>query len=129
MICQHCGGLVTWRGPLVDLTHTECEGCGATNCQVPDDHPQEEDDMAEMIQAPFDDDTREKLRDWQACGWAHPLTCGCCNSALPMIPEKRGLVCPSCFHVQEKVPAVCLTTPDNPAAILAANESPVDESR
>jgi len=48
MICEHCGGHVTWRGPLVDLTHTECEGCGATNCQVPEDMPEddEQDDDA-----------------------------------------------------------------------------------
>lgn len=77
--------------------------------------------MSDQIHAPFDDDTREKLRAWQDCPWAHPLTCGKCSSSMPLIPEKRGLVCPNCYHAQETVPAVCLTLPENPAAILAAN--------
>lgn len=34
MICSICGGHnVTWRGPLANLTHTECSDCGGTNCQ------------------------------------------------------------------------------------------------
>ena len=33
MICSNCGGLVTWRGPISNLTHTECEKCGGQNCQ------------------------------------------------------------------------------------------------
>ena len=36
MKCELCGGLVTWRGPLNALTHTECEKCGGQNCQVAD---------------------------------------------------------------------------------------------
>lgn len=80
--------------------------------------------MSDRIHAPFDDDTRAALRAWQECTWVHPLTCGECSSSLPMVPEKRGLVCPSCFHVQEGVPAVCLTLPDSPAAILAAANQP-----
>lgn len=34
MVCASCGGLVTWRGPLIALTHTECCQCGAVNNQV-----------------------------------------------------------------------------------------------
>jgi hypothetical protein len=34
MQCELCGGLVTWRGPLGALTHTECKNCGGQNCQV-----------------------------------------------------------------------------------------------
>jgi len=34
MICSLCGGIVTWRGPITSLTHTECERCGGRNCQV-----------------------------------------------------------------------------------------------
>ena len=34
MKCAQCGGLVTWRGPLSALTHTECENCGGINCQT-----------------------------------------------------------------------------------------------
>lgn len=37
MICERCGGLVTWRGPLSALTHTQCESCGGINCQMPED--------------------------------------------------------------------------------------------
>lgn len=34
MQCERCGGLVTWRGPLSALTHTQCDGCGGINCHV-----------------------------------------------------------------------------------------------
>ena len=36
MQCGLCGGLVTWRGPLNALTHTECESCGKKHCQIPE---------------------------------------------------------------------------------------------
>jgi hypothetical protein len=42
MKCELCGGLVTWRGPLSALTHTECHQCGGTNCQITD--PEEAED-------------------------------------------------------------------------------------
>jgi len=35
MICSRCGGLVTWRGPFIAPTHTECERCGGVNCHLP----------------------------------------------------------------------------------------------
>jgi DnaJ-class molecular chaperone len=38
MKCSICGGLVTWRGPLTDLTHTECNDCGGINCQIFEDY-------------------------------------------------------------------------------------------
>ena len=34
MKCSICGGLVTWRGPMYALTHTECGSCGGRNCQI-----------------------------------------------------------------------------------------------
>lgn len=34
MICSYCSGTVEWRGPISNLTHTECTSCGRTNCQV-----------------------------------------------------------------------------------------------
>lgn len=37
MICAYCFGEVTWRGPLSNLTHTECNDCGRTNCQQVDE--------------------------------------------------------------------------------------------
>lgn len=38
MVCSICGGEVTWRGPLIALTHTQCGSCGEKNCQeVSDD--------------------------------------------------------------------------------------------
>ena len=45
MTCERCGGHVTWRGPLSNLTHTQCEDCGATNCQIPE--PYQMDDECE----------------------------------------------------------------------------------
>ena len=38
MKCMSCGGHVRWMGPLTNLTHTECESCGATNSQEVDDY-------------------------------------------------------------------------------------------
>lgn len=48
MTCSLCGGYVEWKGPLVNLTHTECHGCGAINCQEVeqcDEEPDEEPDF------------------------------------------------------------------------------------
>lgn len=39
MQCSQCGGLVTWRGPLSAVTHTECQGCGAINSQLDEGDP------------------------------------------------------------------------------------------
>lgn len=46
MICATCGGTVLWMGPLSNLTHTECQQCGAVNNQVVD--PPEDDGDAEL---------------------------------------------------------------------------------
>ncbi|MBH0112688.1 hypothetical protein I5E68_06955 [Novosphingobium sp. YJ-S2-02] len=45
MICACCGGHVTWRGPLSNLTHTECASCGAVNAQLVD----QAGDATEMV--------------------------------------------------------------------------------
>lgn len=42
MICNECGGLVTWRGPLSNLTHTECADCGAVGSQIDESDYSEE---------------------------------------------------------------------------------------
>lgn len=42
MECQSCGGLVLWCGPLTNLTHTECQSCGAINNQVVEHDEQNE---------------------------------------------------------------------------------------
>lgn len=44
MICQFCGGQVVWMGPLSQLTHTECQDCGRSNCQEADGEFQPEDE-------------------------------------------------------------------------------------
>ncbi len=46
MICASCGGEVTWRGPFLNLTHTECAQCGAINNQVVPDSDDENEDAA-----------------------------------------------------------------------------------
>lgn len=46
MICALCGGHVTWRGPLVALTHTQCGSCGERNCQEVDDESDDEEEAA-----------------------------------------------------------------------------------
>lgn len=44
MICSLCGGHnVTWRGPMINLTHTECADCGGINCQEPEPMEETED--------------------------------------------------------------------------------------
>lgn len=75
-------------------------------------------DETETITAPFTIEQRVALQEWQDCGWVHQLTCGECSCSLPMIPEARGMVCVGCYHVQETVPALCLTLPPDPATIL-----------
>lgn len=44
MECSSCGGPVIWKGPFSNLTHTECQSCGAINNQIPDDYIEEEDE-------------------------------------------------------------------------------------
>ncbi len=45
MICQRCGSEALWMGHLSNLTHTECQNCGATDNQVVD--PESDDDESE----------------------------------------------------------------------------------
>ena len=45
MICASCGGIVTWRGPITALTHTECADCGAMNNQIVEPKGDEESDQ------------------------------------------------------------------------------------
>ena len=47
MQCSICGGLVIWKGPLSNLTHTECQRCGAMNNQIADDLDEGSDDESE----------------------------------------------------------------------------------
>lgn len=51
MICSTCGGLVTWRGPWSNMTHTECAHCGAINNQIgePSDPDDEIDGDAAIV--------------------------------------------------------------------------------
>jgi len=46
MICQSCGGQVVWKGSWPNLTHTECESCGAVNNRAVDE-PDESDQESE----------------------------------------------------------------------------------
>jgi hypothetical protein len=46
MVCAFCNQPnVVWRGPLSDLTHTECPDCGRINCQRVDEPEDEEGDQ------------------------------------------------------------------------------------
>lgn len=44
MVCENCGGEVTWRGPIINLTHTQCANCGGVNCQIAD-QPEDDDNF------------------------------------------------------------------------------------
>jgi hypothetical protein len=50
MVCEKCNGLVIWMGPLVNLTHTECQNCGGINCQRVDDDRDDLDDQDDYLQ-------------------------------------------------------------------------------
>jgi hypothetical protein len=59
MKCSFCGGYVEWKGPLSNLTHTECHSCGAVNCQELEHDAEEDfeeesffpqDDLADSVQ-------------------------------------------------------------------------------
>ena len=39
-----CGGLVIWMGPWSNLTHTECQVCGAVNNQIVDEPADDEEE-------------------------------------------------------------------------------------
>lgn len=89
------------------------------------------EDNDQLVVAPWPMWVVDALDEWQACGWAHQLTCAGGNDGqtcasgqqVTMRPTKDGLVCPECGRVQDWVPAMCLTLPPNPAVLLAtANE-------
>ena len=46
MICRFCGGQVIWKGPLSNLTHTECQNCKATNCQIEIEETHDKEDQS-----------------------------------------------------------------------------------
>lgn len=55
MICSICNGQVIWKGPFSNLTHTECQQCGGTNCQtVPEDQSDLEDEVRQREQEEWD---------------------------------------------------------------------------
>ncbi len=41
MICKFCGARVEWKGPLTELTYTQCTNCGRQNCQETEDQQAE----------------------------------------------------------------------------------------
>ena len=43
MICRACNGQVIWMGKLSNLTHTECQQCGAVNNQLPENDPEDDE--------------------------------------------------------------------------------------
>lgn len=58
-----------------------------------------------LISVPLTDAQVDALKEWQACGWVHPLTC--CDH-VSMVPTREGLVCPKCDYVQTDVPKFVL---------------------
>lgn len=42
MICRFCGGRVIWMGR--NFTYTECQNCGATNCQIVEESQSEDEE-------------------------------------------------------------------------------------
>lgn len=69
MICERCGGLVVWRGPLSALSHTQCESCGGINCQVYEPTPAE---IAEYEAELTDSEDAYSKPPCQECGAMTP---------------------------------------------------------
>ena len=69
MQCSICGGLVIWKGPLVNLTHTECQQCGAMNSQIAEEPDFDEDpgtEYCECQNSPSEEEECSGICD--ACG-------------------------------------------------------------
>lgn len=49
MVCSQCRGLVTWQGPLRELTHTQCQNCGGINCQIIDPVTDSDSECEEIL--------------------------------------------------------------------------------
>ena len=59
MTCSLCGGHVEWKGPIINLTHTECHGCGGINCQEVEEPDFTLDDLEWSDQYPHLCDVKE----------------------------------------------------------------------
>lgn len=79
MICVYChSDTVTWRGPLVALTHTQCSRCGRINCQKA--HPE---DRCERCQG-----NGEIVTDWDR--YLHPHKGDAGDEAVEECPDCGG---------------------------------------
>lgn len=56
MTCSLCGGLVTWRGRLSALTHTQCAKCGEKNCQIVESYSIEDENIPDKPENSDDND-------------------------------------------------------------------------
>lgn len=66
--------------------------------------------------APFSIEQREKLAEFQNCGWVHPFTC----CGIKMTPLIDGMTCELCKRVQTWVwPEMLEGAPANPWDTLA----------
>lgn len=65
MICSYCGGRVEWKGPLTNLTHTQCACCGERNSQVVEEEP-----LDDPVLAGFDADQLASIENAvrEGCG-------------------------------------------------------------
>ncbi len=80
MICQRCGGRVEWKGPLTNLTHTECLECGGKNCQEPEpDEFEEADDRENDVVIGFECGACGHVQE--SDGWGGECD-KCCAKAL-----------------------------------------------
>lgn len=87
MECERCGGLVTWRGPMSALTHTQCESCGGINCQIVECGDSEIDtrDPEMCIHALSVNEDRDLL----CCKGARRTSCdGPCADFVDAFPEE-----------------------------------------
>ncbi len=71
MKCSFCGGRVEWQGPLVNLTHTKCFGCGRVNCQEVEPTQEDTTPVQSVQDADTDphekDESRAGIRPFENC--------------------------------------------------------------
>ena len=62
-----------------------------------------------MIKAPFSDEQVKALKEWQASGVLHPMTCP--DHDEPLTPTSAGLKCEivGCVYVQLWAPPITVT--------------------
>lgn len=69
-------------------------------------------DSPDIIKAPWDPETVDKLNKWQTLGYVHEMTCGECRTTLKA--TTNGWVCSHCRYTQHWASRFMLNPPPPP---------------